>query len=52
MTLDKIVIDGVEYTIGAQIDLSDYYKKSETYSKTEIDAMLIDGDSASYGTNS
>lgn len=33
------IIDNIEIS-GEDVDLSDYYKKSETYSKTEIDATI------------
>lgn len=34
------IIDGIE--VGGDVDLTNYYKKSETYNRTEIDAIVGD----------
>lgn len=42
-TLTSIKINGVSYAIsGANVDLSNYYTKAETYSKAEVDSLIPD----------
>lgn len=55
--LTQIEIDGTTYDIGATLTAGtnvvitdDTISVPNVYSKTEIDAMLVDGDSALYGT--
>lgn len=42
-TLTSIKINGVSYAIsGANVDLSNYYTKAETYSKAEVNSLIPD----------
>lgn len=44
----RILADGDVVSGGGDVDLSEYYKKTETYSKEEIDEMFANFSGTSY----